>query len=69
MNAMVIVFIPARNGQPVTEQVSPLRAVDFLPQGTYSDNAKAGLHQSSEREQTTPPFWTWFIENPRPCGA
>ena len=25
--------------------------------------------ESPKREQSTPPFWTWFIENPRGRGA
>jgi hypothetical protein len=69
MSAIVIVSMPAPEGQLVTEQAAALRVVDPLPQSTESDNTRAELPEASNRDQMTPPFWTWFIENPRRCGA
>ena len=70
MNATVIVFMPGRDSQSLTEQASVLPVVDTLPpQSAESDNTGADLRQTSSRDQATPPFWTWFIENPRRCGA
>jgi hypothetical protein len=64
MNAIVFVVMPASDSQRLTEQV-----VDLLPTGGGSNHTKASLPQISEPDQTTPPFWTWFIENPRRCGV
>ena len=70
MDAIVIVFMPGHDGQLVTEQASTRRMVDLLPpQGTHSDNTGADFRETSNCDQTTPPLWTWFIENPRRCGA
>jgi hypothetical protein len=66
MNAIVIVFTPGHDAQPVTEQVTAARMVGPLPPpATDSDNTRADRRQTSNRDQTPPPFWTWFIENPR----
>ena len=67
MNAIVIVFIPSRDAQSLTEQTARPRVIDLLPQSIDSDQPKTVLHQISDRDQTTPPFWTWFVENPRAC--
>jgi hypothetical protein len=64
MNAIVFVVMPASDSQRLAEQV-----VDLLPTGQDSNHTKASLAANSEPDQTTPPFWTWFIENPRRCGA
>jgi hypothetical protein len=64
MNAIVFVVMPASDSQRLAEQV-----VDLLPTGEGSNHTKASLATTSEPDQTTPPFWTWFIENPRRCGA
>jgi hypothetical protein len=31
--------------------------------------AKFGTKESASHKELTPPFWTWFIENPRGDGA
>jgi hypothetical protein len=63
MNAIVFVVMPASDSQRLAEQVN-----DLLPTGGGSDRTKASLSTNSEPDQSTPPFWTWFIENPRPVG-
>jgi hypothetical protein len=62
MNAIVIVFMPARDSQPLPEQTAARSVADLLP-------ASASFAASPELDQHTPPFWTWFIENPRRCGV
>lgn len=69
MNAIVIVFMQGSDGQLITDQGAARRVVDLLPQGTYSDNTKAGLRHTADPDQVTPPFWTWFIENPPRRGV
>jgi hypothetical protein len=64
MNAIVFVVMPASDSQRLAEQVAEL-----LPTGGGSNDTKASLRTTSEPDQTNPPFWTWFIENPRRCGA
>ena len=64
MNAIVFVVMPASDSQRLAEQV-----VDLLPTDGGSNHTKASLSTTSEPDQTTPPFWTWFIENPRRYGA
>jgi hypothetical protein len=63
MDAIVFVVVPASDSQRLAEQV-----VDLLPTGGASDRTKASIPATSEPDQTAPPFWTWFIENPRPAG-
>jgi hypothetical protein len=62
MNAIVVVFMPTRDSRPGPEEVVTLRVVN--PE--QPELPKAGPPDTSER--TAPPFWTWFIENPRSCG-
>jgi hypothetical protein len=64
MNAIVFVVMPASDSQRLAEQV-----VDLLPTGGASNHTKANVSTTSEVDQTPPPFWTWFIENPRRCDA
>jgi hypothetical protein len=64
MNAIVFVVMPASDSQRLAEQV-----VDLLPTGEGSKHTKASPSATSAPDHSTPPFWTWFIENPRRCGA
>jgi hypothetical protein len=61
MNAIVFVVMPARESQPLAEQAAARPVIDLLPPAASSPRI-------SEPDQTTPPFWTWFIQNPRPIG-
>jgi hypothetical protein len=62
MNAIVVVFMPARDGQPPSEQTAARPVVDLLP-------ASPSFPATPEPDQGTQPFWTWFIENPRRYGV
>jgi hypothetical protein len=68
MNAIVIVLVPTQDGQPLTEQAGVARGLDIW-RSVDQDNGNADVGKTSSRRETTPPFWTWFIENPRSCGA
>jgi hypothetical protein len=65
MNAIVAGFTPVFSGW-----TSPEKAVAGLPDGssqskTDSDRPEADPPKLSDGDHGTPPFWTWFIENPR----
>ena len=69
MKAIVIVFMPPRNGQVPSEALvsaAPDRSSKPRPN---SADANANRPQLSNGDQTTAPFWTWFVENPRLCNA
>jgi len=69
MNAIVIVLVPTREGQPLTEQAGAMPGLDIWWWRVGQGNGSADLRKTSSRKETTPPFWTWFIENPRSRGA
>jgi hypothetical protein len=69
MNAVVIVFRPARDGRVFPAPANVERGLDISRRDRDLDKAKTDLCNNSGRNQTNPAFWTWFIENPRSCGA
>lgn len=68
MNTIAIVLVPTPNGQPSTEQAGAVPGLDIWHY-RVGQNGNADLRETSSPTQTAPPFWTWFIENPRNCGA
>jgi hypothetical protein len=69
MNAIMIVFISriVRDGKSPGEK--PF-AVATIEDSSRSLLSKApATTDSSVRSHSPPPFWTWFIENPRTCRA
>jgi hypothetical protein len=69
MNAIVIVLVPTQEGQPLTEQAGAMPGLDVWQYRIDQGNGNARPREVSGPRQTTPPFWTWFIENPRNCAA
>jgi hypothetical protein len=64
---MMVVFIPTRDGQlPAEQSAGNVSRREVLPRSTNSTNATP---RNSESDQKALPLWTWFIENPRSCGA
>jgi hypothetical protein len=63
MKAIVIVFMSARNQQLARPALN-----GFSDRPGEAETPKAETPQPS-REQTNPPLWTWFIENPLRCDA
>jgi hypothetical protein len=69
MNAIVIALVPTQDGQPLTEQAGAVPSLDVWWWRVGQDKGNAGLPKAVDGKETIPPFWTWFIENPRSCGA
>jgi hypothetical protein len=68
MKAIVIVFIRPRERPLLLEQ--PLGGhLETGQENSSRQSESAGLNETSRRDEMTLPFWTWFIENPRRCGA
>ena len=67
MKAIVIVFMPSRYGQVSSEQTASRDTSSGALQ-VVSDEPKTELARLSNSDQTIPPFWTWFVENPRRVG-
>jgi hypothetical protein len=65
MKAIMIVFRPAPDGQTPPPQMPAATASD--KPGPLADFDGGRL--LSDCNQTPPPFWTWFVENPRPVQS
>jgi hypothetical protein len=48
--------MPSRDSQPLPERAAAT---------PIFDRANVKRPKTANFDQTTPPFWTWFIENPR----
>jgi hypothetical protein len=69
MNAIVIALVPTQDGQPLTEQAGSAPGLDIWWWRVDRDTGNTDLRKTFDRQETTPPFWTWFIENPRTSDA
>jgi hypothetical protein len=69
MNANVIALVPRQDGQPLTEQAGAVPDLDVWWWRVGQEDGNADPPKTSSRKESIPPFWTWFIENPRSCGA
>jgi hypothetical protein len=65
MNAIVVELMPGSSGWTSPKKVLPGLSDATSRSKTDSDRPKADLPQLSDGDHGTPPFWTWFIENPR----
>jgi|GEM_PF-2055820 len=65
MDAIVIVFIPPRDSRLLPEQALGVRHLETWQGNISWQSAKVDLRKTSSRDDEAPPFWTWFIENPR----
>jgi hypothetical protein len=69
MKAIVIVFMPPRDGE-----ISPAQKT-AMQHGTASrspidlDRGSKAFPPLTTPDRTPAPFWTWFIENPRRCNV
>jgi hypothetical protein len=68
MKAIAVVFIPARNGYVSPEAALGLTPGEPLEQLSRLNGGNKGV-RALQRDQGPPPFWTWFIENPRQRSA
>jgi hypothetical protein len=68
MKAIMVVFVRTRDaeaptGQPLALPIGGnLRDVAALTSDKTNRADKSTIHNKS----VPPPFWTWFVENPRP---
>jgi hypothetical protein len=69
MKAIVIVFMPARNGATAPEQSLAVGRDRVSLTQARSEVAPSSFPRLPETDQTPAPFWTWFIENPRALRA
>jgi hypothetical protein len=68
MKAIAVVVIAARNGHVSSEAALGLAPSGPLQQMPVLNGEDNGVHPLA-RDQGSPPFWTWFIENPRRRSA
>ena len=70
MKAILVVCVPVCHVNVSPEKAAAKPNLDCFRSSDRPGIAitKAG-REAREREQATPPFWTWFIENPRTGGA
>jgi hypothetical protein len=70
MKTIVVVWVPARDAGPSAEKAVAQPNLDGFqsPLSPAIRITKGGI-ESPKRDQSPPPFWTWFIENPRGRGA
>ncbi len=66
MQTIVVIGVPKRDAEPSAEQAS-VGSINDRSQESIDGGARRTNRSStsSERDEVTPPFWTWFIENPR----
>ena len=70
MKAILVVCVPVCHVDVSSEKTAAKPNL-----GGFQSSARPGIGitkarlESPEREQAPPPFWTWFIENPRAGGA
>ncbi len=57
MTAIVVVFVPVRETE--------MRSANPKPAPRARDEREAQRETISQDGESDPPFWTWFIENPR----
>jgi hypothetical protein len=70
MKTILVVCVPTRDAGLAAKKASAGLNLDgFQSSVSPANRAVNGRIESSKREQPTPPFWTWFIENPRVGGA
>jgi hypothetical protein len=66
MKATVVIFIRARDVKLPAEQSLAL-SISASLQGVVAGADKTGrANKSTIHNESASPFWTWFIENPRP---
>jgi hypothetical protein len=58
MKAIVVLFMPAPNPAAAPERTLSVQSMFRL-----------AAPATPRRQTSTPPFWTWFVENPRPIPS
>jgi hypothetical protein len=67
MHTTVFIFVQARDLELVSERPLVILTNEASQKGFAVDAEKTKrADQSAMFHQPLPPFWTWFVENPRP---
>jgi hypothetical protein len=69
MKAIVVEFTPVWSGWASPETAAAGRSDGSSRLKTDSARPQVELAQVSDGDHGTPPYWTWFIENPRRVSA
>jgi hypothetical protein len=69
MKTIVVELTPVWSGWASPEKAAAARPNGSSRLKTDSARPQADLPQLSDGDHGTPPFWTWFIENPRRVSA
>ena len=69
MNAIMIVLVPAHNGQSLTEQAGSMPGLEIWQCRIDRGTGNTDRNETSSRPPSPAPYWTWFVENPRSCWA
>ena len=67
MHTTVFIFVQARDLELVSERPLVILTNEASQKGfaVEAEKTKRADH-SAMYHQSLPPFWTWFVENPRP---
>jgi hypothetical protein len=67
MKAIVVIFFRASDVKPPAGQPLAILMSESLQWVAVLGADKTNrVDKSTVRNESVPPFWTWFIENPRP---
>jgi hypothetical protein len=69
MKAIVIVFMPARDGEISPTQTTAMQDSSASRLPIDLDQGPKAFPRLTIPDTTPAPFWTWFIENPRRCNV
>ncbi len=70
MKAIVVVFAPEPDIRPSGVQVEPRLEIDGADWHSDLDQSKGDSQPKPMMgRESVIPFWTWFIENPRPTSC
>jgi hypothetical protein len=62
MKAIVVIFLRTRDEKlPAGQSLASLQGL-----AVAGADKTIGADRSTIHHESAPPFWTWFIENPRP---
>jgi hypothetical protein len=66
MKAILVVCVPVCQVNVSSEKAAAQPNLDWFQSSDRPGTAiTKARREALEREQATPPFWTWFVENPR----
>jgi hypothetical protein len=67
MKAIVVIFIRTCDVKvPPGQPLAILMRESLQWVAVLGPDKRNGVDKSTIRNESVPPFWTWFIENPRP---